>query len=134
MKKLFPTEDMELTHILVINNLEKSKQFYVDILGTKIHNEYGGTSCVVNFQGTWLLLVTGSGPTKDKPEISFVPLDNSNRINHSFTIRVKDCNESYEILKSRGAEFLTPPVDWDQEIRCFFTDPDGHLYEISQLA
>ncbi|MCZ6702080.1 MAG: VOC family protein [Ignavibacteria bacterium] len=134
MKKLFPTEDMELTHILVINNLEKSKQFYVDILGAKIHSEYGGTSCVVNFQGTWLLLVTGSGPTKDKPEISFVPPDNSNRINHSFTIRVKDCNESYEILKSRGAKFLTPPVDWDQEIRCFFTDPDGHLYEISQLA
>jgi len=134
MKKLFPTEDMELTHILVINNLEKSKEFYVDILGAKIHSEYGGTSCVLNFQGTWLLLVTGSGPTKDKPEISFVPPDNSNRVNHSFTIRVKDCNESYEILKSRGAEFLTPPVDWDQEIRCFFTDPDGHLYEISQLA
>ncbi len=134
MKKLFPTEDMELTHILVINNLEKSKEFYVDILGAKIHSEYGGTSCVLNFQGTWLLLVTGSGPTKDKPEISFVPPDNSNRVNHSFTIRVKDCNESYEILKSRGAKFLTPPVDWGQEIRCFFTDPDGHLFEISQLA
>ena len=134
MKKLFPTEDMELTHILVINNLEKSKEFYVDILGAKIHSEYGGTSCVLNFQGTWLLLVTGSGPTKDKPEISFVPPDNSNRVNHSFTIRVKDCNESYEILKSRGAEFLTPPVDWGQEIRCFFTDPDGHLFEISQLV
>ncbi len=134
MKKLFPTKDMELTHILVINNLEKSKEFYVNILGAKIHSEYGGTSCVLNFRGTWLLLVTGSGPTKDKPEISFIPPDNSNRINHSFTIRVKDCNESYKILKSRGAEFLTPPVDWGQEIRCFFTDPDGHLFEISQLV
>jgi catechol 2,3-dioxygenase-like lactoylglutathione lyase family enzyme len=134
MKKSFPAEDMELTHILVINDLEKSKEFYVEILGAIIHSEYGGTSCVLNFQGTWLLLVTGSGPTKDKPEISFVPPDNSNRINHSFTIRVKDCNESYEILKSKGAKFLTPPVDWGQEIRCFFTDPDGHLFEISQLA
>jgi catechol 2,3-dioxygenase-like lactoylglutathione lyase family enzyme len=134
MKKLFPTEDMELTHILVISNMEKSKEFYVNILGGKIHSEYGGTSCVLNFQGTWLLLVTGSGPTKDKPEISFVPPDNTNRINHSYTIRVKDCHESYEILKSRGAKFLTPPVDWGQEIRCFFTDPDGHLFEISQLT
>ena len=134
MKKLFPTKDMELTHILVINNLEKSKEFYVNILGAKIHSEYGGTSYVLKFQGTWLLLVTGSGPTKDNPEISFIPPDNSNRINHSFTIRVKDCNESYKILKSRGAECLTPPVDWGQEIRCFFTDPNGHLFEISQLA
>jgi catechol 2,3-dioxygenase-like lactoylglutathione lyase family enzyme len=48
------------------------------------------------------------------------------------TIRVPDCQGAYEILKARGAEFLTPPVDWGHEIRCFFRDPDGHLLEISQ--
>jgi catechol 2,3-dioxygenase-like lactoylglutathione lyase family enzyme len=35
-------------------------------------------------------------------------------------------------LKERGAEFLTPPVDHGWEIRAFFRDPDGHLFEISQ--
>jgi catechol 2,3-dioxygenase-like lactoylglutathione lyase family enzyme len=30
--------------------------------------------------------------------------------------------------------FLTPPVDWGGEIRCFFRDPDGHLLEISQVT
>lgn len=48
------------------------------------------------------------------------------------TIRVPDCQAAYEVLKSRGAEFLTPPVDRGAEIRCFFRDPDGHLLEISQ--
>ena len=48
------------------------------------------------------------------------------------TIRVADCRAAYETLKARGAEFLTPPVDWGAEIRCFFRDPDGHLLEISQ--
>jgi catechol 2,3-dioxygenase-like lactoylglutathione lyase family enzyme len=40
----------------------------------------------------------------------------------------------YETLKGRGAVFLTPPVDWGGEIRCFFRDPDGHLLEISQAV
>ena len=134
MDKEFPTSDMELTHILVINDLEKSKSFYKDVLGAEIINEYGGTSCVLKFQGSWLLLVTGGEPTEDKPDVAFAPPNNPNIVSHSFTIRVQDCNQSYEILKSRGAKFLTPPVDWGQEIRCFFTDPDGHLFEISQLA
>ena len=49
------------------------------------------------------------------------------------TIRVKDCHAAYETLKSRGAEFLTPPVNFGFEIRAFFRDPDGHLFEISQV-
>jgi catechol 2,3-dioxygenase-like lactoylglutathione lyase family enzyme len=134
MNKDFPTEDMELTHILVISDLEKAKTFYKDILGAEIINEYGGTSCVLKFQGNWLLLVTGGEPTKDKPDVTFAPPANPKTISHSFTIRMQNCSKSYEVLKSRGAEFLTPPFDWGQEIRCFFTDPDGHLFEISQLA
>lgn len=134
MSNSFPTKDMELTHILVISDLERSKKFYIDILGSELYREYGGTSCVINFSGAWILLVTGGGPTKDKPEIAFAPPSNSKVVNHSFTIRVKDCRKSYEILKSRGAEFHTPPYDWGSEIRCFFSDPDGHLFEISQTT
>ncbi len=50
----FPSEGMELTHILVVQDLEKSKSFYNDVLGCKIYREYGGTSCVLKFQGSWL--------------------------------------------------------------------------------
>jgi catechol 2,3-dioxygenase-like lactoylglutathione lyase family enzyme len=56
------------------------------------------------------------------------------RVSHSFTIRVPDCLASYEILKGRGARFLTPPNDRGGEIRCFFPDPDGHLWEISEAT
>ena len=48
------------------------------------------------------------------------------------TLRVADCQAVYEVLRSRGAAFLTPPHDWGTEIRCFLRDPDGHLVEISQ--
>lgn len=128
----FPTVGMELTHILVVSNIDKSKLFYQDILGAEIYREYGEGSCVLKFQGAWLLIVTEGGPTKDKPQTKFSVPNDINSVSHSMTIRVKDCQESYEILKARGAEFITPPVDWGSEIRCFFRDPDGHLFEISQ--
>ena len=48
------------------------------------------------------------------------------------TIRVPDCRAAYETLLGRGAEFLTPPVDSEWEVRCFFRDPDGHLLELSE--
>jgi catechol 2,3-dioxygenase-like lactoylglutathione lyase family enzyme len=113
--------------------MEKSRAFYRDVLGASVYREYGGTSCVLNFRDTWLLLVTGGGPTKDKPGVTFAPPVDRNTISHQLTIRVPDCKGAYEILKSRGTEFLTPPVDWGYEIRCFFRDPDGNLLEISQV-
>jgi catechol 2,3-dioxygenase-like lactoylglutathione lyase family enzyme len=128
----FPIEGMELTHILVIQDLERSKSFYRDILGCELYREYGGTSCVLKFQGSWLLIVTGGEPTRDKPDVTFTAPESSGRVSHAMTIRVPDCHSAYETLKSRGAVFLTPPVDWGSEIRCFFRDPDGHLFEISE--
>ena len=133
MSTQFPTEDMALTHILVVSDLDKARIFYRDVLGASLYNEYGGTSIVFNFNGAWLLIVTGGSPTKDKPDVVFAAPTDPNHVNHAFTIRVTDCQQAYDTLKARGAEFLTPPVNWGYEIRAFFRDPDGHLFEISQV-
>jgi catechol 2,3-dioxygenase-like lactoylglutathione lyase family enzyme len=129
----FPSKGVELTQLLVVSDIEQSRWFYRDVLGATVFREYGGTSCVLNFQGNWLLLVTGGGPTKDKPSVTCAPPPDPDTVSHELTIRVPDCQAAYETLKSRGAEFLTPPVNWGREIRCFFRDPDGHLLEISQV-
>lgn len=128
----FPTKGMELTHILVVSDLARARTFYKDVLGARVHGEYGGTSIVFQFQGVWLLIVTGGPPTKDKPNVTFEAPSDPSRVEHAFTIRVPDCEAAYETLRDRGAAFLTPPVDWGMEIRCFFRDPDGHLFEISE--
>ncbi|GAB4244353.1 MAG: VOC family protein [Ekhidna sp.] len=131
-KAPFPTDDMALTTIMVVSDMAKSKDFYQHVLGAEIYREYGGDSCVLQFLGNWILLVTSGGETRDKPGTRFIPPIEPNDVSHAFTIRVQDCIGCYETLKDRGAEFLTPPVDWGQEIRAFFKDPDGHLFEISQ--
>jgi catechol 2,3-dioxygenase-like lactoylglutathione lyase family enzyme len=126
-----PFEGSALTTILVVSDLAASKSFYVDILGAKIFREYGGDSLVLTFLENWILLVTAGGPTDDKPHTYFVTPVDENRVSHSFTIRVEDCQKSYDVLKGRGAEFMTPPYTRGAETRCFFRDPDGHLSEIS---
>ena len=76
--------------------------------------------------------MTGGDPTDDKPTVTLASPSDPDRLDHLFTIRVPDCRAAYETLRSRGAEFLTPPVDHGAETRCFFRDPDGHLFEISE--
>jgi lactoylglutathione lyase len=132
VEKGFPTDGVELTVLRVVGDLERARHFYRDVLGAQELREYGGTSAVLKFAGTWLLLVTGGRPTPDKPTVTFAPPVAGDVVSHELTIRVPDCRAAYEILKARGATFLTPPVEYDWEIRCFFQDPDGHLLEISE--
>ena len=69
----FPAPGTELTHILVVADVERSVGWYRDVLGAELFREYGGTSAVLRFGAAWLLLVTGGGPTEDKPEVTFEP-------------------------------------------------------------
>lgn len=117
-----------------MSDVDRSRTWYEDVLGASLYREYGGTSAVFSFQGAWILLVTGGDPTEDKPGVTFAPPHDRSRVAHSFTIRVSDCRATYETLRNRGADFLTPPHDWGAEIRCFFRDPDGHLFELSEAV
>ena len=126
--------DVAVTHILVVADPARSRDFWVNVLGAEPHREYGGTSVVLRFAGTWLLLVTGGGPTADKPGVVFAPPPDPERVSHAITVRVADCRAAYEALRARGAVFLTEPVDWGSEIRCFLRDPDGHLLELSEAV
>ena len=68
----FPTEDMELTRLLVVSDIERSRAWYRDVLGAEVVRAYG-SSVVLKFLGSWLLLVTSGGPTEDKPAVTFAP-------------------------------------------------------------
>ena len=48
----FPSEIMELTHLLVVADLARARTFYQEVLGAEVYREYGGTSVVLRFLGT----------------------------------------------------------------------------------
>ena len=41
-----------VTHILVVADPTRSRDFWVDVLGAELYREYGGTSVVLRFAGT----------------------------------------------------------------------------------
>ena len=129
----FPVDGVEMTLLLVVEDVARSVAFYTDVLGASLYREYGGDSAVLSFQGTWLLLVTGGGPTPGKPTVTFAPPGDPDLVSHQLTMRVPDCMAAYETLRERGAAFLAAPVHRGGEVRAFFRDPDGHLLEISEV-
>ena len=128
----FPTEGMELRYLLVASDYTRSLAFYRDVLGASVVREISDTLCLLSIGGGEIMLTVGGGPTKDKPTVTFASPTDMDRVTSELVIRVPDCLATYEALHSRGAKFLTPPVDWGYEVRAFFRDPDGHLLEISQ--
>ncbi len=121
-------------HLLVVSDAQASREWYVCVLEASVYAEYRGTSVVLELLGNWFLLVTGGDPTADKPNVTFGPPRDPDFQSCEIVFRVEGCRAMYQLLKSRGAEFLTEPVDWGSEVRAFFKDPDGHLFEISELT
>ena len=129
---VFPTDATDLTRLLVVTDLARSVAWYRDVLGADLVGEYGGTSAVFRLVGSWLLLVTGGEPTADKPTVTMAAPIDPDLASAELIVAVPDCRAAHADLVARGATFLSDPIEYAWEIRAFFRDPDGHLFEISQ--
>jgi len=129
---VFPRDATDLTRLLVVADLDRAVAWYRDVVGAEIVGTYGGTSAVVRLVGSWLLLVTGGEPTADKPSLTMAPPADPDLASAELIVAVPDCRAAHAELVARGAVFLAEPVEYPWEIRAFFRDPDGHLFEISQ--
>jgi len=125
-----PREGIILTHFIVAEDVERSRAFYTDVLGGEVVLE--GEPSIVQLANGWIIINVGGGPTDDKPEVILEPPADPNRVSSFLNIRVADIEAVYEEWGSRGAEFVTPPIDRGREIRCYVRDPDGHLIEVGQ--
>lgn len=123
-----------VTHMFVVSDVNRSRDWYVDVLGASVYGEYGGTSVVLELIGSWILLVTGGEADPGKPTVSLSAPEDPDRASAQLIFRVADCHATYELLRNRGAEFLAEPHERPGETRAFFRDPDGHLFEISELT
>ena len=127
-----PREGMVLTHFLVSGDVAASRDFYVRILGGVPVMD--GEPTIVQLANSWIIINVGGGPTDDKPDVVLDVPDDPNRVSAFLNIRVADIAHVYDEWSSRGATFLTPPIDRGAEIRCYVRDPDGHLIEVGQAT
>lgn len=99
--------DVAVTHILVVADPAVSRRSWTDVLGAELYREYGSTSVMLRFAGTWLLLVSGGGPTAGKPGVTLRAPADPDQASHAMTLRVTDCRAAYAALTARHGAFLT---------------------------
>ena len=128
-----PSEGIAITHFIVSRNVERSRHFYTQVLGGEAVLEDEFFSIVALANG-WVTIGVGGGPTDDKPTVTLEPPSDLDHVSSFLNVRVANIGAVYEQWKARGAEFLTPPIDRGNEIRCYMRDPDGHLIEVGQLV
>ena len=127
-----PTEGIAITHFIVSGDVERSRRFYVEVLGGEA--VLSGELSIVALANSWITISVGGGPTDDKPNVTLEPPSRPDRASGFLNIRVADIGAVYKLWSERGATFLTPPIDRGGEIRCYMRDPDGHLIEVGQLV
>jgi lactoylglutathione lyase len=127
-----PKEGFVITHVLVVADPERSKEFYRSLLGGQVLLERDPV--IIKVANTWLTLVTGGGPTEDKPGVSLGTPADPSRSSGFLNVRVADIARLYQEWSAKGAEFLTEPKDHGVEIRVYLRDPDGHLIEVGQVT
>jgi lactoylglutathione lyase len=125
-----PKNGINVTHLLIVRDFERSRRFYVDILGGNVLKD--GIPTILGFHDTWLILSTEGPPTDDRPGVAASAPENCATFSSALNLRVSDIHACYELWRSRGAEFLTAPKDHKSEIRCYMRDPDGRLIEVGQ--
>lgn len=125
-----PLEGFVLTHFIVARDVARSRDFYSGVLGGEVVRQ--GEPTIVKLANGWVTINVGGGPTEDKPDVVLEPPTDPHRTSAFLNIRVADIQLAHREWSSRGAEFLTPPMDRGTEFRCYLRDPDGHLIEVGQ--
>jgi catechol 2,3-dioxygenase-like lactoylglutathione lyase family enzyme len=127
-----PAEGLALTHFIVSDDVERSRRFYSEVLGGETVRS--GEPTIVQLANSWIIINVGGGPTDDKPTVTLETPRDPDRVSSFLNIRVADIEAVYAAWSVRGAEFLTPPIERETEIRCYIRDPDGHLIEVGQTT
>ena len=132
--KMPPVEGITIAHFITVSDIERSVRFYETVFGGEVvsRGDEGGAPPYIKIANTWLIVNVGGGPTPDKPTVTLRPPPDPNEISSFMNIRVADIRACYELWKSRGATFLTEPLDKYGEIRCYIRDPDGYIIEVGQ--
>ncbi|WP_406036377.1 VOC family protein [Micromonospora sp. NBC_00898] len=127
-----PTEGFVVTMSITVRSIARSRDFYSRVLGGTVVLEEN--PCVVKLANSWILMNPGGPPTPDKPGITVANYEPGDTTSIFLNLRVADIQACYEEWKSEGAEFLTPPIDREAEIRCYMRDPDGYMIEVGQAT
>ena len=116
--------------VLVVADLDRSLEFYVDVLGLELGHRSGPYAQLATGPTRVALYERAAmAETLGRPLVA--PSDDAPGFELGF--KVPDCDAAYRELRERGAVTAAEPTDraWGQRT-AYVRDPDGHLVELAQ--
>ncbi|MGA2212323.1 MAG: VOC family protein [Bryobacteraceae bacterium] len=130
----------KLSHATIyVLDQDAARDFYVNKLGFEVRMDQsmdnGFRWLTVSPKGQpelQLILMKVDGPNI-KPEVAAVlkGLVEQGRINGG-VLQTDDTRATYEELKAKGVEFLSPPVDRFYGVECVMKDNSGNWFSLNQ--
>lgn len=117
--------------VLFVQDLDRCMRFYRDKLGLEVvFSDEVSFAFRMEGQDFALLQVKAAIEMLGEEAVSL----NTGAGQHVMLCAdVEDADAVYQTFKSRGVEFIKPPVDQPWGWRtAYFADPEGHLWEIRQ--
>jgi catechol 2,3-dioxygenase-like lactoylglutathione lyase family enzyme len=129
-----PREGMSIAYFITVADIQRSLDYYEKVFGARIlsRGDSGGAPGYLQIANAWMIINVGGGPTPDKPTVTLCVPPDPDKINSFMNFRVADIHACYDLWKSRGAQFITEPLDKYGETRCYIRDPDGYIIEVGQ--
>lgn len=115
----FPLKFLEITTMVLVQDMDRALRFYRDILGFTLQDEAEDWAMFSERVGLML-----------SPEP--LPLDNLNLNAVTLSLRVEDANAAYAELIQKGVAFLVPPTDVGGAIVASFRDSEGNILQLIQ--
>ena len=127
--QLPPRDGFVVTHFLVVAGQDQSRDYYRGVFGAEVLRERDPV--IMKLANSSVILNTG-GPTDDKPTVTLTTPQDPDTVSAFLNLRVADIARAHREWSSRGAQFLTDPIDHGDEIRAYIRDPDGHPIEVGE--
>jgi putative intracellular protease/amidase/catechol 2,3-dioxygenase-like lactoylglutathione lyase family enzyme len=127
-----PRDGISIAHFFTVADVERSARYYEKVFGARILSLGDGNAPgYLQLANIWMIVNVGGGPTPHNPTVT-LSVPDPDHISSFMNFRVADIQACYELWKSRGAEFITQPMEKYGEIRCYMRDPDGYIIEVGQ--
>jgi catechol 2,3-dioxygenase-like lactoylglutathione lyase family enzyme len=130
-----PRDGFSVAYFITVAHIERSLRFYEAVFGGRIlsrGDDSSGEPGYLQIGNAWLIVNVGGGPTPDKPSVTLAVPADPDSVSSFLNFRVADIRACCELWRSRGATFITEPIDKGDEIRCYIRDPDGYIIEVGQ--
>lgn len=130
---------MSYTSIFVLDQ-DQAKDFYVDKLGFEVKTDEvtpsGFRWLTVSPKGQSelqiILMKVAPGPNLEQKDVETISGLMKKGAFGAGVFMTSDCRKTYEELKAKGVEFLSPPKEQFYGVEAVFKDPFGNWFSMTQ--